>query len=307
MKVSCATSSTSAGSRIRRESSRCSLRWYLDTSRPNACLSPRWTRSTSTWSISRSLMRGSLSGKSGQKPRQYNDAPWGRQNRSLEAETRGGQNSSYARVVLFMVARSRPCGIGRRGKQAHGVICSRALRSFARRPHVIQNYDVLILGSGTAGQSLALRLADHLRIALVTKRSLADSASAWAQGGIAAVLDATDSIEAHIEDTFTAGAGLCDPVATRFVVENSRRAIEWLIERGVPFTREDESAIGYHLTREGGHSHRRIIHAADATGAAVQATLGAQVRAHPNIDIFEHHIAIDLVLGDKIGHPELGC
>src|SRR5690606_19885549 len=90
-------------------------------------------------------------------------------------------------------------------------------------------------------------------------------------------------------------------------VENSRKAIEWLIERGVPFTREDESALGYHLTREGGHSHRRIIHAADATGAAVQATLGAQVRAHPNIDIFEHHIAIDLVVGDKIGRPELGC
>lgn len=180
---------------------------------------------------------------------------------------------------------------------------------FSQRPDGfrVKQYDVLILGSGTAGQSLALRLADHQRVALVTKRELTDSASAWAQGGIAAVLDATDSVEAHIQDTFTAGAGLCDPVATRFVVENSRKAIEWLIDRGVPFTREDQSAIGYHLTREGGHSHRRIIHAADATGAAVQATLGAQVRAHPNIDIFERHIAIDLVVGDKIGRPELGC
>lgn len=168
-------------------------------------------------------------------------------------------------------------------------------------------YDVLILGSGTAGQSLALRLADTRRVAIVTKRELADSASAWAQGGIAAVLDTTDSIEDHIRDTYTAGAGLCDAEATRFVVENGRKAIEWLINRGVPFTREDQSALGYHLTREGGHSHRRIIHAADATGAAVQATLSEQVRSHPNIDIFEHHIAIDLILGAKIGHPERGC
>ncbi|MBR0565714.1 L-aspartate oxidase [Azoarcus sp. L1K30] len=170
-----------------------------------------------------------------------------------------------------------------------------------------KQYDVLILGSGTAGQSLALRLADKLQVAIVTKRELADSASAWAQGGIAAVLDTADSIEAHIEDTFTAGAGLCDAEATRFVVENGRKAIEWLINRGVPFTREDQSALGYHLTREGGHSHRRIIHAADATGAAVQATLSEEVLAHPNITVFEHHIAIDLILGEKIGQPELGC
>lgn len=170
-----------------------------------------------------------------------------------------------------------------------------------------KQYDVLILGSGTAGQSLALRLADRQRVAIVTKRSLADSASAWAQGGIAAVLDNTDSVEAHIQDTFTAGAGLCDAQATRFVVEHGREAIEWLINRGVPFTREDESALGYHLTREGGHSHRRIIHAADATGAAVQATLSEEVLAHPNIDIFEHHIGVDLILGDKIGQPGRGC
>lgn len=176
------------------------------------------------------------------------------------------------------------------------------------RPPILQKkYDVLILGSGTAGQSLALRLADHQRVALVTKRELADSASAWAQGGIAAVLDTTDSIEAHIQDTFTAGAYLCDPAATRFVVENGRRAIEWLINRGVPFTREDQSELGYHLTREGGHSHRRIIHAADATGAAVQATLSEEVRRHPNIDIYEHHIAVDLIIGDKIGRPGEGC
>ena len=170
-----------------------------------------------------------------------------------------------------------------------------------------KQYDVLILGSGAAGQSMALRLADSHSVALVTKRELADSASNWAQGGIAAVLDTADSIEAHIQDTFTAGAGLCDPDATRFVVENGKRAIEWLIDRGVPFTREADTQLGYHLTREGGHSHRRIIHAADATGAALQSTLSAQVRAHPNIDIFEHHIAVDLILGDKVGHSGEGC
>ena len=172
---------------------------------------------------------------------------------------------------------------------------------------MLKQYDVLILGSGTAGQSLALRLADHLRVGLVTKRALSDSASNWAQGGIAAVLDTSDSIEAHIQDTFTASAGLCDPKATRFVVEHGKAAIEWLIGRGVPFTREDESELGYHLTREGGHSHRRIIHAADATGAAVQATLSELVRTHPNIEILENHIAVDLVLGEKIGRRGQGC
>ncbi|MDR2031721.1 MAG: L-aspartate oxidase, partial [Azoarcus sp.] len=173
--------------------------------------------------------------------------------------------------------------------------------------HPNYQYDVLILGSGAAGQSIALLLADHLRVALVTKRELATSASALAQGGIAAVLDTADSVEAHIRDTFTAGAGLCDPAVTRFVVEHSREAIAWLIERGVPFTREDDSELGFHLTREGGHSHRRIIHAADATGAAVQTTLSEAVLAHPNIDIYEHHIAIDLILGERVGQPALGC
>ncbi len=169
-------------------------------------------------------------------------------------------------------------------------------------------FDVLILGSGLAGQSLALRLADNLKVAIVTKRTLEDSASAWAQGGIAAVLDpAADSIEAHVADTLTAGAGLCSDSATRFVVENGPRVIRWLIDQGVPFSSDTSSPIGYHLTREGGHSQRRIIHAADATGAAVQATLTEQVRAHSNIAIFEQHIAVDLIVGRKIGRPEEGC
>ncbi len=171
----------------------------------------------------------------------------------------------------------------------------------------MDSFDVIIIGSGLAGQSLALRLADHKKVALITKRRLTDSASAWAQGGIAAVLDPSDSVTSHVADTFDAGAGLCDPKATRFVIENSARAIQWLIDRGVPFTRDPGSPTGYHLTREGGHSHRRIIHAADATGAAVQETLTEQVKAHSNITILEEHIGIDLIVGTKLNRPELGC
>ncbi len=168
----------------------------------------------------------------------------------------------------------------------------------------MQKFDVLIIGSGLAGQSAALRLAPHCRVALISKRSLEDSASGWAQGGIAAVLDSQDSIEAHIHDTLVAGAWLNDEKATRFVVENGRRAIEWLIEQGVPFTK-DES--GYHLTREGGHSARRVIHVADATGLAVQDTLTKKVRANPNITILEDHIAIDLITGEKLGTADKRC
>ena len=171
---------------------------------------------------------------------------------------------------------------------------------------VATDVDVLILGSGLAGQSLALRLADTRKVALVTKKTLEDSASSWAQGGIAAVLDPTDSTDAHVADTLTAGAGLCDPVATRFVIDSGREAIDWLIARGVAFTR-DQSELGYHLTREGGHGQRRVIHAADATGAAVQSTLTSQVLAHPNITVLEHHIAVDLINAAKLGEAQARC
>lgn len=166
---------------------------------------------------------------------------------------------------------------------------------------------MLVIGSGLAGQSVALRLADRFRVAIVTKRQIADAASARAQGGIAAVLDTEDSVEAHIRDTLIAGAGLCDPVATRYTVEHGNAAIRWLIDQGVAFTRDEHSALGYHLTREGGHGARRIIHVADGTGQAVMETLTKKVRAHPNITIFENHLAVDLVTGAKIGRPEIGC
>jgi L-aspartate oxidase len=168
----------------------------------------------------------------------------------------------------------------------------------------VQNYDVLIIGSGLAGQSAALRLAEHCRVVLVSKRSLEDSASGWAQGGIAAVLDSSDSIESHVQDTLVAGAWLNDETATRFVVENAQQAIQWLINQGVPFTKDDS---GYHLTREGGHSARRVIHVADATGLSVQETLTKKVRANPNITVLESHIAIDLITGEKLGTGENRC
>src|SRR3569833_2692704 len=161
--------------------------------------------------------------------------------------------------------------------------------------------DVAINGSGLAGLSVALHLAKSRKVVVISKRALLDGASNWAQGGIAAVLDSGDSHEQHIADTLVAGAGQCDEGATRFIVEHGREAIEWLIEQGVPFTRDDKAELGFHLTREGGHSQRRIIHAADATGHAVQVTLEQKVRQHPNITLLENHIAIDLITSDKIG------
>ncbi|WP_371926502.1 L-aspartate oxidase [Chromobacterium sp. IIBBL 290-4] len=164
-------------------------------------------------------------------------------------------------------------------------------------------FDVLIIGSGLAGMTLALHLAETRKVGLITKRDLLEGSSTYAQGGIAAVLDTEDSVEDHIRDTLIAGAGLCNEDTTRFIVEHSKEAIDWLIKLGVPFTRDDEHQTGYHLTREGGHSHRRIIHAADATGAAVTSTLGQKIKAHPNITELEHYIAIDLITSQKLGLP----
>jgi len=165
----------------------------------------------------------------------------------------------------------------------------------------LNHYDVLVIGSGLAGMSTALRLAGSRKVALVTKHELLDAASSWAQGGIAAVMEASDSVEDHIRDTHVAGAGLCHDDAVRFVVERGRSAVEWLVSQGVPFTRDSDHQEDLHLTREGGHSHRRIVHAADATGRAVQKTLVSQLKSHPNIDVLEWHIAIDLITSRKLG------
>ena len=171
----------------------------------------------------------------------------------------------------------------------------------------MKSFDVAIVGSGLAGLTVALNLADHRKVGIITKREFLDGASNWAQGGIAAVLAKDDSPEDHIGDTEIAGAGLCNAEVTRYVVERGRQAIEWLIGQGVPFTRDETSDVGYHLTREGGHSHRRVIHAADATGHAVQTTLEAKVKAHPNITVLDHHMAVDLITGPKLGQPERRC
>jgi len=165
----------------------------------------------------------------------------------------------------------------------------------------------MVVGSGLAGLTVALHLADRMTVCIVTKGQFREGASNWAQGGIAAVLAKEDSPEAHIRDTLVAGAGLCNETVTRFVVERSRASIEWLIAQGVPFTRDEASDSGFHLTREGGHSHRRVIHAADATGQAVQTTLEGKVRAHPNVTVLEYHTAIDLITARKLGLPEHRC
>ena len=161
-----------------------------------------------------------------------------------------------------------------------------------------KDFDVLIVGSGLAGLTAALQLAPTHRVAVVTKRELQAGSSGQAQGGIAAVLAEGDSFDAHVQDTLTAGAGLCDMASTRFVVENAPDTIAWLQQMGVPFSEEDGQL---HLTREGGHSARRIVHATDATGAAVQKTLIEHVRATPNVTLLEQHTLVDLVTSRKLG------
>ncbi len=166
------------------------------------------------------------------------------------------------------------------------------------------DFDVLIVGSGLAGLSAALHLAPTRRVAIITKLAMADGSSGWAQGGIAAVLGQGDTFESHVDDTLVAGAGLSDPAATRFVVEHAPESIDWLRSLGVPFSEENGQL---HLTREGGHSARRIVHVTDATGAAVQQTLIEHVRRTPNITVFERHMLVDLITTAKLGQSPQRC
>lgn len=161
----------------------------------------------------------------------------------------------------------------------------------------IQSFDVLIIGSGAAGLTCALHLPSHLKVAVISKGELAGGSTLYAQGGISAVLDRGDSLESHIKDTLAAGDGLCRAKAVEFAVTEGPKAVHWLIEQGVPFTSADNhDTQGLHLTREGGHSHRRVIHAEDRTGRAVETTLESLTRAAENIHVFEHYLAIDLIV-----------
>ena len=165
--------------------------------------------------------------------------------------------------------------------------------------------DVLIIGSGAAGLSLALRLADQHQVIVLSKGPVTEGSTFYAQGGIAAVFDETDSIDSHVEDTLIAGAGICDRHAVEFVASNARSCVQWLIDQGVLFDThiQPNGEESYHLTREGGHSHRRILHAADATGREVQSTLVSKALNHPNIRVLERSNAVDLIVSDKIGLP----
>ncbi|SFN11124.1 L-aspartate oxidase [Izhakiella capsodis] len=165
--------------------------------------------------------------------------------------------------------------------------------------------DVLIIGSGAAGLSLALRLAPSYRVIVASKGALNEGSTFYAQGGIAAVFDQADSIESHIEDTLTAGAGLCDRSAVTFIASNARHCVQWLINNGVSFDKNAGGVSGqpYHLTREGGHSHRRILHSADATGHAVETTLVSLALSQPNIQLLERFNAVDIITSDKAGLP----
>ncbi|EFE0634799.1 TPA: L-aspartate oxidase [Escherichia coli] len=163
--------------------------------------------------------------------------------------------------------------------------------------------DVLIIGSGAAGLSLALRLADKHQVIVLSKGPVTEGSTFYAQGGIAAVFDETDSIDSHVEDTLIAGAGICDRHAVEFVASNARSCVQWLIDQGVLFDThvQPNGEESYHLTREGGHSHRRILHAADATGKEVETTLVSKAQNHPNIRVLERSNAVDLIISDKIG------
>jgi L-aspartate oxidase len=158
-------------------------------------------------------------------------------------------------------------------------------------------FDVVIIGSGAAGLAAALQLPTSLDIAILAKAELEQTSSYWAQGGISAVLDPNDSVDLHVRDTIETGAGICDQQVVEFTVANSTECINWLADLGMPFTLDNPELVdsAFHLTREGGHSMRRVVHVADTTGTAMQQTLQAHVAERANIRILQDHIAIDLI------------
>ena len=166
--------------------------------------------------------------------------------------------------------------------------------------------DILIIGSGIAGLSLALKLAKQFKVTLIAKSSLSEGATQYAQGGIAGVLDPFDSVEYHIEDTTKAGAGLCESETVKLVAENASQTIHELIEMGVPFSKKIESE-DYHLTKEGGHSHRRVIHAADHTGRSIIEILVEKATHEPNITILTEHMTVDLIYDKNINLKNRQC
>lgn len=169
-----------------------------------------------------------------------------------------------------------------------------------------RTHDVLIIGSGAAGMTAALQLADNYNIALLSKSSIKSGSTWYAQGGIAAVFDQQDSIESHVQDTLIAGAGLCHEDTVKYTVEHGPAAIRWLIEQGVAFTKCDDNSE-YHLTQEGGHSHRRILHTADATGKEVSSSLADKVIHHKNIELFENHVIVDLITQADKNSSRIRC
>ncbi len=163
---------------------------------------------------------------------------------------------------------------------------------------------VVIVGAGLAGLTVALHLADVVPVIVLAKRELNEAATAWAQGGIVGVLGSDDSIDSHVRDTQEAGAGLVDETTARFIAERSADAVGWLVDQGVPFTPDAQGPLGLHLTREGGHAVRRIAHAADATGKAIHDALLAKAQAHPNIDLRQRWMALDLITSRHVQRDE---
>ena len=173
----------------------------------------------------------------------------------------------------------------------------------------IHTYDVLIIGTGAAGMTTALNLPKQYSIAMLCKESANEGSTYYAQGGVAAVLDEYDSIESHIQDTLVAGAGLCHEDVVKFTVERSPKIVDWLVQLGVNFDKQTQAdgSEEFHLTQEGGHSHRRVIHAADATGREIASTLENRLQDHQNVKIFERYVAVDLITQDRIGQSGTSC